>query len=127
MVYGILCVVFFLVEIFIALFLHDGLIRPYVGDVLVVILLCCLVRMIIPEGTQFLSLYVFLFASAVEVGQYFDYASFLGLSDVHLFRVILGNTFSVADLVCYAVGSGLFFAAENLTLSYIEKKKRDKN
>ena len=35
-------IVLFFVEVLIALFVHDGIIRPFLGDVLVVILIYCL-------------------------------------------------------------------------------------
>ena len=122
-IYGITFSVLLSLEILIALFVRDAFVRPYLGDVLVVVLLCCFVRTLLPDGTPFLSLYVFLLASAVEVGQYFDYAALLGLQSSRFFRVLLGQTFSVGDLICYAVGCALFFALENLILSRIERRK----
>ncbi len=124
-IYGTLLLVLVLVEFWIALFVRDSLIRPYLGDVLVVILLCCFVRTIVPRGTQFLSLYVFLFASVIEVGQYFNYATLLGLDQIGFFKILLGTTFSPVDLACYAVGSALFFVVENTVISLLEKKKAD--
>ena len=121
--YGIAFSVLLAVEILIALFVRDAFVRPYVGDVLVVVLLCCLIRTVFPGGTLFLSFYVFLFASAVEVGQYFDYASLLGLQGSRFFRTLLGSTFSVADLICYAVGCALFFVVENLIISRLDRRK----
>lgn len=125
LIYGILFFALLFVEILIALFLHDRVIRPYLGDVLVVVLLCCFVRTIFPQGTQFLSFYVFLFASAIEVGQYFNYATLLGLDQIRFFKVLLGATFSPLDLFCYAVGCSLFFVGENIVFSLLEKKKSD--
>jgi hypothetical protein len=55
---------------------------------------------------------VFLFAAAVEVGQYFDFVSLMGLGDIAFFRILLGSTFSWADLVCYAAGCALFSGIE---------------
>ena len=121
-VYGILFLVLFSVEVLIALFVRDSFIRPYLGDVLVVILICCALRTVFPKGTQFLALHVFLFASAVEVGQYFNYAAWLGLDSIPFFHVLLGSTFSAADLLCYAVGCALFFAGENIIIPLFEKK-----
>ena len=121
LVYGILFFIFTLIEVLIALFVHDSFIRPYLGDMLVVIVLCCFVRTIFPGGTQFLSLYVFLFASVIEVGQYFNYAALLRLDHIRFFRLLLGTTFSAVDLVFYGVGSALFFACENLVFSLREK------
>ena len=92
------------VEVCIALFVHDSFIRPYVGDMLVTLLLCCMARVVIPDQVRLLPLYVFLFAACVEIGQYFDVVALLGLEDNRLISIALGRTFSWLDLVCYAVG-----------------------
>ena len=92
------------IEVVIALFVNDSFVRPYVGDVLVTLLLCCLCRVIVPSKVRLLPLYVFAFAACVEVGQYFDLVALLGLDNNRILSIALGRTFSWADLVCYAVG-----------------------
>lgn len=92
------------VEVCIALFVHDSFIRPYVGDMLVTLLLCCMARVVIPDQVRLLPLYIFLFAACVEMGQYFDVVALMGLEDNRLISIALGRTFSWLDLVCYAVG-----------------------
>lgn len=113
-VYGILFCVIFIIEALIALFVRDRFIRPYGGDVLVVVLICCFVRVFFPTGVKLLPLWVFIFAVLVEIGQYFDYVTLLGLGDIRFFRVLLGTSFSVADLICYGGGCLLFFVCETL-------------
>ena len=114
--YLLLFLAVFAVEICIALFVRDSFIRPYGGDVLVTVLICCFVRIFIPKGMKLLPLWVFLFAAAVEVGQYFDFVTLLGLGDIRFFRIVLGTTFSWADLVCYGAGCALFALWEVLVL-----------
>ena len=92
------------VEVCIALFVHDSFIRPYVGDMLVTLLLCCMARVVISDQVRLLPLYVFLFAACVEIGQYFDVVALLGVEDNRLISIALGRTFSWLDLVCYAIG-----------------------
>ena len=92
------------VEVCIALFVHDSFIRPYVGDMLVTLLLCCMARVLIPDRVRLLPLYVFLFAACVEIGQDFDVVALLGQEDNRLISIALGRTFSWLDLVCYVVG-----------------------
>lgn len=58
-VYAAATLCLLLIEIFIACFVHDRLIRPYIGDVLVVILLYALLRTFIPEKGRFLPLGIF--------------------------------------------------------------------
>ena len=101
-------------EILIALFVRDDFIRPYGGDILVTVLICAAVRIVFPTGVRLLPVWVFLFAAAVEIGQYFDFVTLLGLGNIAFFRILLGSTFSPADLICYAVGCVLFLLGEKL-------------
>lgn len=106
------------VEVFIALKVHDNFVRPYLGDVLVVAVLYCLVRGIRRGGGGLLPLWVFLFAALVEVCQYFELVKRLGLEDHRFLRTLLGSTFDLADIACYAVGGALLFLWQ-----WIEKKR----
>lgn len=114
--YVISTVLLLVAEIVIALFVHDSVVRPYVGDVLVVVLLCCFCRVFVGQRIRLLPLYVFFFASAVEIGQYFDVAALLGLSESRFFSTLIGRTFSLCDIACYAVGCLLFAIAESAIL-----------
>jgi len=103
-------------EVFIALSIHDRFIRPYGGDILVTVLLCAFCRIFLPNKCRLLPLWVFLFALLVEVGQYFDFVTLLGLGGSRFFRILLGSTFSFADIVCYGIGCIAFF--------FLDKKLR---
>lgn len=113
-VYGAVFCFILLLEVLIALFLEDDFIRPYGGDILVTVLICCFARIFVPTGVQLLPVWVFLLAAAVEVGQYFDFVAVLGLGESRFFRILLGSTFSWADLICYGIGCGLFFVTEGI-------------
>lgn len=106
------------IEICIALFVHDVFVRPYVGDMLVTLLLCCMARMVFPEKMRLLPLFVFLFAACVEIGQYFDMVAVLGLADNRILSIALGRTFSWMDLVCYAVGCVAAFGLDEIICSH---------
>ena len=112
--YALAFAVILSIEVLIALFVRDTFIRPYGGDILVTVLICCFIRIYFPRGIRLLPVWVFLFAAAVEIGQYFDFVTLLGLGGIPLFRILLGSTFSWADLFCYAAGCSLFFAAERI-------------
>lgn len=112
MAYGMATIAIFIIELLIALFVHDRLVRPYVGDVLVVVLLYTFVRIFLPEGVRLLPLYIFLFAAGVEVLQYFRIAEVLGLSDNRILSVVIGSVFDVKDIICYGVGCGILFVYE---------------
>lgn len=103
-------------EIVIALFVNDAFVRPYVGDMLVTLLLCCLCRVIVPNNVRLLPVYVFIFAAAVEIGQYFDLVALLGLADKRIISIALGRTFSWMDLVCYAVGCMAAFLLDQIII-----------
>ena len=69
--YIISFLVIFCMEVLIALYVRDRFIRPYVGDMLVVVLVYSFVRIFLPTGIPRMPFYVFLFACLVEVLQYF--------------------------------------------------------
>ena len=110
--YGILAVVLTAIEVLIALFVHDSFVRPYVGDMLVVIVVYCFVRIIIPEGVHLLPLYVFLFAALVEVLQFFHIVDVVGLGGSAFFRTLIGGTFDIKDVACYGIGCVLLGVLE---------------
>lgn len=100
--------IFFLaVEVLIALFVHDKFLRPYIGDVLAVVVIYLFVRIFIPEGHKFLPILIFAFAVGVEVCQFFHIVERLGLSDNIFFRILIGATFDIKDIICYGIGSVL--------------------
>jgi len=102
--YAIAFVVLLVIEVLIALFVHDTFIRPYIGDVLVVVVLYVAVRVIIPDRCRLLPLYIFLFAVLVEGLQYFHLVQLLGLENNTFLRVLIGSVFDVKDILCYAAG-----------------------
>ena len=112
-IYAILFSMLLLTEIIIALFVHDNFVRPYIGDILVTVFLCCFCRIVIPKGVPLLPLYVFIFAALVETAQYFDVVKLLSLENNAFISTIIGRTFSFIDLLCYAVGCLLFAATES--------------
>ena len=102
--YGVATLGIFLLELFIALFVRDAFIRPYVGDMLVVVLVYTCVRVLFPEKPRLLPLYVFLFAAGVEALQGMGIVELLGLQDNRFFSILIGTTFDWKDIVCYGVG-----------------------
>ncbi len=114
LIYAALFLLILLSEILIALFVNDNFVRPYVGDMLVTVLICCFLRIFFPKGVKLLPMYVFLFAAAVEVCQYFDIVKLLGLENNTFFSILLGRTFSFPDILCYAVGCIAIFGLEKL-------------
>ena len=89
----------------IAKYVFDSFVRPYLGDVLVVILVYCGVRIVINKPLKWLPFAVFAFACSIEVMQYFQLADKLGFEHGSIARIVLGSVFDWADIACYAVGS----------------------
>lgn len=94
-----------IIEVLIALFVHDEFTRPYLGDMLVVVVLYFFVRIFVLEKYRLLPLYIFLFATGVEFLQYFNFIKILGVSDNLFLRVLIGSVFDIKDIFCYGVGS----------------------
>ncbi len=118
--YAVIFILLLVTEILIALFVHDDFVRPYIGDVLVTVLICCFCRTVIPKGIRALPIYVFIFATLVETAQYFNIVKLLGLEDNALISTIVGTTFSAVDLICYALGCLIFWAVEKAVISFIK-------
>jgi hypothetical protein len=93
-----------LVEVFIGVFVHDGFVRPFGGDVLVVILIYCLVKSVwnVPETKTAIA--VFGFACLVEGLQYLHIVDRLGLRKYPLLAIIIGTSFAWEDILAYAAG-----------------------
>lgn len=112
------------VEVLIALFVHDAFVRPYVGDVLVVIVIYTFVRIFVPEKVRLLPLYVFLFATCAEGLQAVNIVEWLGLSGNRFFSILIGATFDLKDIICYAVGCVLLGGYEILNRKMTEREER---
>ncbi len=112
--YSIFFLILFLTELLIALFVHDSFVRPFIGDVLVVMLICAFLRIFIPRKIRLLPLFATAFAVLIEGLQYFDFVEKLGLADNPILSTALGRTFDLKDIICYIAGGVLFFAAERI-------------
>ena len=90
-------------EIYIAVCVKGGFVRHYLGDVLAVILLYALARAIFSVPPSNLPLKIFTFAAALEIAQYFGVVQILGIEN-KILKIMIGGTFDLADLLCYAAG-----------------------
>lgn len=111
-VYAVITAFLLAIEVLIALFVHDNFIRPYVGDIIVVMVIYAFIRIIIPERVRLLPGYILCFAVLVEVLQYFRIVEVLGLSDNRFFSVLIGSVFDVKDIICYAIGCVLIIVGQ---------------
>lgn len=111
-IYMILTIILLTIEVLIALFIHDDFVRPYIGDVLVVMVIYTFIRIFVPERVRMLPSYILCFAVLVEVLQYFRVVELLGLQDNRFFSVLIGSVFDMKDIICYAIGCILIAAGQ---------------
>ncbi len=102
--YFFLSIGLFLCELSIELYAHDNFIRPYFGDYLVVILLYCIIRSFLKVKTLAACLFVLSFSFFLEFAQYFELLELFNLKEVYWAKILLGNSFSVWDLLAYFLG-----------------------
>jgi len=112
--YFIAAVVLFVTEVLIALYVHDTIIRPYIGDVLVVILIYCFVRSFFRVPVFITAVWVLLFAYTIEMLQYFNMVEKLGLENSKLASVVMGTSFAWKDMFAYTVGFALVLLVEKI-------------
>lgn len=110
--YFIATVLLLLIEVFIALYVRDGFVRPYGGDYLVVILMYCFLRAFTRVSVVKAALLVLVLAYAVELSQYFGLVERLGWSGNVWARTVLGYGFSFWDLLAYTLGVGTVLVVE---------------
>jgi hypothetical protein len=92
-------------EIFIAKYVHDTFVRPFLGDALVVVLLFCFCKIFINNYSKWVVLGVFLFACLIETLQAFQFVDRFGLRSYKILTIALGSTFDVLDLFAYLLGA----------------------
>lgn len=102
--YFLLSILLLAAEVFIGVYLHDGITRMNGGDYLVVILLYCGVRSFFELPVLPTALSVLVFAYIVEISQYFRLADHLGFGAHSLARVLMGSYFSWLDMLAYTLG-----------------------
>lgn len=108
--YLLLTIAIFLIEVLIATKLADiFFVRAYLGDVIVVMLLYTFVKSFVKVNDEKLILGILIFSCIVEFAQYFTIAEKLGFRPGSLMYIIIGNSFSWIDILCYAAGCLLLF------------------
>lgn len=102
--YFFLFIILLLIELYIGFYVHDRIIRPYIGDLLVVILIYVFVRIFVDGSYTKLAFYTFIFACLVEVAQYLNIVSLLGLDDNKTAKILIGTSFAWLDILAYFGG-----------------------
>ncbi|MGY3213030.1 ribosomal maturation YjgA family protein [Mucilaginibacter sp. HD30] len=112
LIYFLLAAALFFIETAIAIYMDDAFIRPYFGDLLVVILIYCAVKAFINSAPIKTAIAVFFFACLIEVSQYFHLVQMLGLGRSSTATTVLGTLFSFTDIVMYALGTLVIIGTE---------------
>lgn len=109
--YFLVTIVIFLAEVLIATQLKDiFFVRAYLGDVIVVMLLYTFMKSFFKiADNEKLILGILIFSFLVEFAQYFTIAEKLGFQPGSLMYIIIGNSFSWIDILCYAIGCLLLY------------------
>jgi DNA integrity scanning protein DisA with diadenylate cyclase activity len=123
--YLVLAIALFIIEVAIAAYMHDAFVRPYFGDVLVVILIYCAVKTFLNSPPVKTAFAVFIFACFIEISQYFHLVQLLGWGRSFTATTVLGTFFSYVDIVMYALGTLVIIATEAY-LKKSEQKFKDK-
>lgn len=100
------------VEIVVALFIHDRIIRPHLGDSLAVILVYLGLRAFTPLRVLPSNATALAIATAIEFGQLFHLVDRLGLGGNAVARVVIGTGFDPKDFAAYAAGGVLVLLIE---------------
>lgn len=102
------------IEIIIARYFREGFIRFYLGDVLVVCVLHCLIGIFIPERMGAVPVLLFLLAFAVELLQGAILKNLPFIAQNEFLSIALGSTFDWWDILCYAIGCIIIFSVEKV-------------
>jgi Protein of unknown function (DUF2809) len=110
--YFYLTILLFFIEVCIAIFINDRLVRPLIGDVLVIALIYCFIQTFWNVRVTVAIAFVFGLACAIELAQYFNLVDRLGLQHNQAMATILGTTFDWKDIVAYAIGAVMVWWCE---------------
>jgi len=102
--YGALFLVLFATEVYIAKYISDAIVRPFIGDVLVIVLIYCFFKLFLNTSSAKIALGVFVFACFIELLQAIHFVKLLGLQSCKPIAIALGSTFDAKDILAYAIG-----------------------
>lgn len=111
-VYFFFAFALFIIEAAIAAYMHDAFVRPYFGDLLVVILVYCAIKAFVNSPPIKTAIGVFVFACFIEVSQYFHLVELLGWDSSATATTVMGTFFSFVDILMYALGTLVIIGAE---------------
>jgi hypothetical protein len=102
--YALAALLVFLLEVAIALWVRDQLIRPHLGDSLAVVLVYCVLRTSTRLRVVSAVLAALAVAFMIETVQFFGLVEATGLANSIVAPVLLGMSFDPQDLLAYVLG-----------------------
>jgi hypothetical protein len=102
--YLYLSIILFALEIIIAKYMHDDFIRPYIGDLLVVVLIYCFLKSFLNVHYLKMAIAVLIFSYCIEALQFIKLVNIVGLQNYKWARIIIGTSFSWIDMLMYTIG-----------------------
>lgn len=120
--YAICSAVLFLTECAIAVW-GRGFIRNSFGDMLVIVLLYCIIRIFTNRLPRLLPVLVCGIGFIAELLQYIRLVDLLGLDHHSWLAVAIGTNASWEDLVCYIAGMGMIYLGMLVRHCLFERKK----
>lgn len=113
-----IALIIFVVEVLIATTFKDiFFVRAYLGDVFVVMLMYYFVKAFVIINPTKLIIGLVIFSFIIEFLQYFHFGELLGLKDNKVAMIVLGNSFSWIDIICYLAGGIILYLIEVLAVS----------
>jgi hypothetical protein len=94
----------FFVEVSIALWVDDAIIRPFFGDFLAVIALFFLLKSFLNCSDLKLAFASLGFAYFLEFLQYCNFLALTGLKKYKIIAIVLGSSFDWRDILAYTLG-----------------------
>lgn len=121
--YAVLSAILFLIELAIALWAH-GFLRYYVGDILIIPLIYCILRVFTERWQRLLPFLVCCLGFLAEFLQYFHFVDLLGLDHDSPLAIAIGTGFSWVDVICYLIGMVMIYAGMFLRKTLNSQKSR---
>lgn len=101
--YFICFIITFFLEVLIAVYFQNNIIRSYVGDILIIICLYCFAKTIFENKIKNIATYILILGIFAELMQYFNISQYIA-GDNKVLKIILGTTFDIKDIICYVIG-----------------------
>ena len=111
----LIAIFIFVVEVLIATELKNiFFVRAYLGDVFVVMLMYYFIKAFFDFNPTKFIVGIFIFSCLIEFAQYFHFGELMGFKDNRIVMIMLGNSFSWLDILCYFAGCVILFLITNI-------------